>query len=90
MSADNQIAVVKFDDWWRVSHIQASENINAREWDWREWYIDWNFGDCKVFKERSEAVEYGFWLEDDMWYVEYGVWVHEVVWYIPKPVTEEL
>lgn len=90
MSADNTIAVVKFDDWYRVAHIQAAENINARDWDLREKYIDGNFWDCKVFKERSEAVEYGFWLEDSIWYVEYWVSVYEIDWYIQKRLSRPL
>lgn len=88
MSADNTIAIVKFDDGYRVSHIQNMENIPERDWDeWEDW-INYCFGSEKIMT-KEEARQHAVQEYEKEWYIEYGITEHEVVWYIPQPVDLE-
>ncbi len=77
MSADNTVLILETEDGYRVAEVQAAENLNEPNSEFKRQYIDSNFGDKVLLYRESEA-----WKQAETLYtkikssgrfVEYGI-----------------
>ena len=74
MSADNGIYLHKFRKGWAVAHLQAIDNIywHAKgKYNYR--ILNEMFKNAKIFKDRSEALNFALDLNKEIGYTEYGI-----------------